>query len=302
MNRRSFLHAMTVAGLSPIVSSAANIFPSEGQPQTLRVRKAVLVSMLPSDLSYRDRFALAHEAGFDVIELQTIARAEEAAEIREAAEKVGLRIHSVMNADHWRYPLSSSDRAVVDRSVAGMETSLRNAALWGADAVLLVPAVVDQTTSYHDAWTRSQEVIRRRLLPLAQELKVIVAVEEVWNKFLLSPLEFARYIDEFDSPSLKAYFDVGNVVFYGYPQDWIRTLGPRIAKVHLKDFLLDRPNGRFTWRNIGEGEIDWPAVHDAFADVRYNGYVTTEIAGGDAAYLKDVARRVDRFLAGRKPV
>ena len=91
--------------------------------------------------------------------------------------------------------------------------------------MLLVPAVVDATTSYRDAWTRSQQVIRERLLPLARELKVVVAVEEVWNKFLLSPLEFARYVDEFDSPWLKAYFDVGNVVFYGYPQDWIRALG-----------------------------------------------------------------------------
>ena len=131
----------------------------------------------------------------------------EAADIRDAARTAGLRIHSVMNMDHWRFPLSSSDRDVVNRSVAGMETSLRNAALWGADAVLLVPAVVDATTSYQDAWTRSQRVIRERLLPLARELKVIVAVEEVWNKFLLSPLEFARYVDELDSPWLKAYFD-----------------------------------------------------------------------------------------------
>ena len=96
-------------------------------------------------------------------------------------------------------------------------------------------------------------MIRERLLPLARELKVIVAVEEVWNKFLLSPLEFARYVDELESPWLKAYFDVGNVVFYGYPQDWIRTLGPRIAKVHLKDFQLDRPNGRFAWTQPRRG-------------------------------------------------
>ncbi len=166
---------------------------------------------------------------------------------------------------------------------------------------LLVPAVVDQTTSYRDAWTRSQQVIRERLLPLARELKVIVAVEEVWNKFLLSPLEFARYVDELDSPWLKVYFDVGNVVFYGYPQDWIRSLGPRIAKVHLKDFRLDRPNGRFAWTNIGDGDIDWLEVRRAFDAVGYRGYCTTEVAGGDAAYLKDLAGRVDRFLAGQKP-
>jgi hexulose-6-phosphate isomerase len=257
--------------------------------------------MLPKDRSYAERFAMAREAGFDAIEMQTIAREEEASEIKDAAQKAGLRIHSVMNADHWRFPLSSADINTVSRSVSGMETSLRNAALWGADAVLLVPAVVDATTSYRDAWTRSRQVIKTRLLPLAQELKVVIAVEEVWNKFLLSPIEFARYVDELDSPWLKAYFDVGNVVFYGFPQDWIRTLGSRIAKVHLKDFQLDRQNGRFAFRNIGEGDIDWAAVQRAFGDIGYRGYMTTEVSGGDAAYLKDLAQRVDRFLGGQKP-
>jgi L-ribulose-5-phosphate 3-epimerase len=306
MDRRAFLHSVAAAALSPQLQPRAGSPAPSGQPAPAGGRKAVLVSMLPGGqpggLGYAERFALARDAGFDAIEMQTISRDEEAAEIREASEKTGLRIHSVMNADHWRFPLSSSDRDVVNRSVSGMETSLRNAALWRADTVLLVPAVVDAGTSYRDAWTRSQEVIRSRVLPLAQQLKVIVAVEEVWNKFLLSPLEFTRYVDEFDSPWVKAYFDVGNVVFYGYPQDWIRTLAARIVKVHLKDFQLDRPNGRFTWRNIGDGEIDWPAVHRAFADVGYRGYVTTEVAAGDAAYLKDLATRVDRFLAGQKPV
>jgi L-ribulose-5-phosphate 3-epimerase len=257
--------------------------------------------MLPKDLSYAERFALAREAGFDAVEMQTTSGSDEVAQIREASAKTGLRVHSVMNADHWRFPISAADRDVVNRSVAGMETSLHNAAAWGADTVLLVPAVVDATTSYHDAWTRSQKVIRERLLPLAKELNVIIAVEEVWNKFLLSPIEFARYVDEIDSPWLKAYFDVGNVVFYGYPQDWIRALGARIAKVHLKDFQLDRPNGRFAWKNLGEGDIDWLAVHRAFADVGYRGAFTTELSAGDAVYLKDVAARVDRFLAGQKP-
>lgn len=101
---------------------------------------------------------------------------------------------------------------------------------------------------------------------------------------------------EFESPFVRAYFDVGNVVFYGYPQDWIRTLGARIARVHLKDFQLDRPNGRFAWKNLGEGDVDWPAVSAALADVGYRGYVTTEVPGGDAAYLRDLAGRIDRLL------
>ncbi|HKB14040.1 MAG TPA: TIM barrel protein [Vicinamibacterales bacterium] len=292
MHRRAFLQLLAAAASPPLRQPA---------PPPRTGRKAVLISMLPASLPYAERFALARRAGFDAVEMQTVANGDEAGEIGEASTRAGVPIHSVMNADHWRFPLSSADRAVVERSVAGMEASLRNAALWGAAAVLLVPAVVDPATSYGDAWRRSQRVIRERLLPMATDLKVIIAVEEVWNKFLLSPLEFARYVDELDSAWVKAYFDVGNVVFYGYPQDWIRALGPRIAKVHLKDFQLDRANGRFAWKNLGDGDVDWPAVRRAFDDVDYRGVFTTELASGDATYLTDVASRVDRFLAGQKP-
>jgi hexulose-6-phosphate isomerase len=299
-DRRAFLKsvaaAVAVGGVRPSLSRRPLQSAAPG------IRKSTLISMLPRTMSYAERFALAKESGFEAIEMQTVTKDEEAAEIRDAAKQAGLRIHSVMNSDHWRLPLSSSDPAVVSGSVKGMETSLRNAVLWGADTVLLVPAVVDATTSYQDAWTRSQRVIRERLLPMARDMKVSIAVEEVWNKFLLSPIEFARYVDDFASPYLKAYFDVGNVVLYAFPQDWIRTLGARIVKIHLKDFNFDRRNGRFTWKNLGEGDIDWPEVRRALADIKYSGYVTTELSGGDAAYLKDVSARVDRFLAGEKPV
>ena len=286
------------AGAAPLAAARQ----PAGAAAAPTLRKAVLVSMLPEELPWPERFALVRRAGFEAIEMQTVTDEAEAERIAEASRQTGLRIHSVMNADHWRYPLSSADRAVVDRSVSGMATSLRNARLWGADVVLLVPAVVDAATPYRDAWIRSQAVIRDRLLPLAAELKVVIAVEEVWNKFLLSPLEFTRYVDDFDSPWLKAYFDVGNVVFHGYPQDWIRTLGRRIVRLHLKDFHLDRPNGRFYWRNLGEGDVDWIEVRRALDEIGFSGYATTELAGGDEAYLRDVSGRVDRFVAGRPPV
>ena len=295
IDRRGFLE--TTAALSALAALRPRVAAAAGNP-----KKAVLISMLPKERSYRERFQMAVDVGFAGIEMQTVTDAAEAAEIKEASDRTGLKVHSVMNADHWEYPLSSDDPVVVAKSVAGMETSLRNAKLWGAGAVLLVPAVVNPQTSYRDAWTRSQKVIRERLLLLAEELKVIVAVEEVWNKFLLSPLEFARYVDEFDSPWLKAYFDVGNVLFYGYPQDWIRTLGPRIVRIHLKDFQVDRSKGRFDWKNLGEGDLDWVEVRKALSEIGYDGWVTTEIDGGDAVYLKDVVGRVDRFLADGKPV
>jgi hexulose-6-phosphate isomerase len=307
-DRRTFLKLLAAAAATTASPASAQTSPpGSSTPAAGGIRKSTLISMLPRDRPYTERFTVAREAGFEAVEMRTVTSPDEAAEIRDAAQKSGLKIHSVMNEDHWRLPLSSGDRTVVDGSVKGMETSLRNAKLWGADAVLLVPAVVDAQTSYKDAWTRSQAVIRERLLPLATELKVVIAVEEVWNKFLLSPLEFARYVDEFESPWVRAYFDVGNVVFYAFPQDWIRTLGSRTVKVHLKDFKLDRENGRFTWTNLGEGDIDWPEVRKAFAEVKYSGYVTTELSGppkggSHAEYLKDVATRVDRILAGEKPV
>jgi len=294
IDRRAFLESAAALGamaaLRPRTAGAAG-----------GMRKAVYISMLPKELPYPQRFQLAKDVGFEGIEIGTITDPAVAAEIKEASAKTGLVIHSVMNADHWKYPLSSADPEVVAKSVAGMETSLRNAKLWGADTVLLVPAVVNPETSYKDAWTRSQRVVKERILPLAGELKVVIGMEEVWNKFLLSPLEMASYVDEFASPWVKAYLDVGNMLFYGYPQDWARTLGKRIQRVHIKDFKVDRGKGQFFWKNIGEGDVDWPEVRKALGEVGYDGWVTTEIEGGDAAYLKDVVARFDRFLAGQKP-
>jgi hexulose-6-phosphate isomerase len=249
--------------------------------------------MLPEKLSYGDRFKLARDVGFEVVQVPTEPDAGKAEEIKKAADTAGIRIDSVMNMDHWKYPLSSSDRSAVEKSLAGMRTSLHNAKLWGADVVLLVPAVVDAKTSYHDAWARSQKEIRS-LIPLAEELKVVIGIEEVWNKFLLSPLEMAKYIDEFQSPRIKAWFDVGNVVLYGYPQDWIHTLGKRIVKVHLKDFK--RKEDGYAWVNLGDGDVDWGAVRQAFADVGYSGSVIAELEGGNESYLRDVSGRIDRLL------
>jgi len=300
-SRREFLKssAATVcaAGLSTgalgRTHSAAKSDARLEPPSPLAIKKGLVFDMLPEKLSYGDRFKLARDVGFEVVQVPTEPDAGKAEEIKKAADTAGIRIDSVMNMDHWKYPLSSSDRSAVEKSLAGMRTSLHNAKLWGADVVLLVPAVVDAKTSYHDAWARSQKEIRS-LIPLAEELKVVIGIEEVWNKFLLSPLEMAKYIDEFQSPRIKAWFDVGNVVLYGYPQDWIHTLGKRIVKVHLKDFK--RKEDGYSWVNLGDGDVDWGAVRQAFADVGYSGSVIAELEGGDESYLRDVSGRIDRLL------
>ena len=202
-------------GLQPGITGT----PSPAQPAAagpLPIKKGVLLGMLPKNLSYADRFKLARDVGFEAVQAYTTPKESEAEEIKKAADSAGIRIDSVMNEGHWEWPLSSSDPAVVEKSLNAMRTSLHNAKLWGCYSVLLVPAVVNPQTSYRDAWTRSQKQIRK-LIPLAEELKIVIALEEVWNKFLLSPLEFAKYVDEFASPWVKVWFDVGNIVFYGYP-------------------------------------------------------------------------------------
>jgi L-ribulose-5-phosphate 3-epimerase len=308
-SRREFLKTSVAATCSAGLSSnalaeflaaapaapapSATHFPAAAEHLTLK--KGVVFDMLPGTLSYADRFELARDVGFEVVQAPTTPDEHQAEEIKKAADNSKIRIDSVMNMDHWKYPLSSSDPRVVEKSLAGMRTSLQNAKLWGSDAVLLVPAVVNPQTPYREAWTRSQKEIRK-LIPLAEELKVVIAIEEVWNKFLLSPLEMASYIGEFQSQWIKVWFDIGNVVLYGYPQDWIRTLGKSIVKVHLKDFK--RKEDGYAWVNLGDGDVDWAAVRQAFADTGYSGSVIAELKGGDETYLRDVSSRIDRLLLG----
>jgi hexulose-6-phosphate isomerase len=294
-SRREFLKASVAAAWAAGIPASLAAAPAPAPKG--RLIKGLVIGMLPEKLSYAERFKMAAEAGFEAVEAYTTEDQRVAEEIKKAAEDAKIKILSVMNQAHWEFPLSSDDPAVIKKSLDGMKTSLHNAKLWGANAVLLVPAVVNAKTRYNDAWQRSQQHIRE-LISLAQELKVVIAVEEVWNKFLLSPREFAQYVDSFQSPWVKAYFDVGNVVLFGYPQDWIRTLGKRIVKVHLKDFKMGKGWSPVTAQfvNLGEGDVDWPEVRKALAEVGYSGTVTAELDEGDLAYLTDVSKRIDRLL------
>ncbi len=240
----------------------------------------------------KEELTLAKKCGFEGIELSgPMSDLVAARELGEQAKQEGVPIHSIVNG--WGGPLSDPRPENVDKGIASMETSLKCAKAVGANAVLLVPAVVNEEVGYGEAWERSQKNVRR-LLPLAKELQVIIAVENVWNKFLLSPLEFAKYVDEFDDPWLKAYIDVGNMIQFGYAQDWLRTVGKRIVKIHLKDFK--RKTNSFT-PNLLEGDVNWPQVRKALEEISYQGYLTPEIGGGDEAYLTDVVQRIDKIIA-----
>jgi hexulose-6-phosphate isomerase len=290
MDRREFFQrsAITAAAVAAVGSGARAVAQETKPPKPFP--KAVITNMLPKELSDADKFKLAKDCGFDAVEAPPVDDLGLAAKQGEQARAAGIRIHSVIYGG-WGPSLSDPDPAVQEKARANVEKALHCAKAMGADDILLVPAVVKANVRYVEAWERSQKHIKL-LIPVAEELKIIIAVEEVWNDFLMSPMEFARYVDEFNSPWVRSYFDVGNVVAFGYPQDWIRTLGNRIVRVHLKDFKRKERE----WVNLGEGSIEWPEVRKAFDEVGYSGYVTAELDGGDKAYFTDLAQRIGKLL------
>jgi L-ribulose-5-phosphate 3-epimerase len=290
MKRRNFLKYTAAATVGTDLLRL--LTPARCAQEGAKLKKALQLGMLPSKLANLEKFKLARKCGFEGIEASPMGDLQAATELGKLARQASVPIHSIVYGG-WHAPFSDPNPEVIKKGLRGMETALRSAEAMGADTVLLVPAVVTENVSYADAYKRSQEHIRK-LLPLAEEMRVVIAVENVWNKFLLSPLEFARYVDEFDSPWLKAYFDVGNVIIFGFAQDWIRTLGKRIVKIHLKDF---KRRG-YQWTNLLDGDVNWPQVIRALGEVGYRGYLTTELSGGDEAYLTDLSKRIDRILAG----
>ncbi len=295
MDRRTFLQrsALGVAGLGLMSKAFSATEVVEYKP----FRNAVQYGHLPATLPEEEKFALVKTLGFDGVEMGPMSDLAAAKQRGAVARALGTPVHSIIYGG-WGAPMSHPDSSVVAKGKAEIEMALRTAQAVGADTVLLVPAVVNENVRYEEAWKRSQENIRP-LLPLAEELGVVIAVENVWNKFLLSPLEFAQYVDEFDSPWLQAYFDIGNVVIFGYPEDWIRTLGKRIHRVHVKDF---KRKG-FQWSKLPyEGDVNWAAVRMALAEVGYEGWVTEEFPKGDEAYMKELAQRMTCFGRGRSAI
>jgi L-ribulose-5-phosphate 3-epimerase len=238
------------------------------------------------------QFQLLKDAGFEGVELIS-PNSLDRDEVLRARDETGIVIHGVSGSRHWKDTLSDPDPQVVARGMAAVRQEMSDCKAYGGDTVLLVPAVVNKEVSYREAYARSQANIRK-LLPDAERHGVRIAIEEVWNKFLLSPLEFSRYIDDFESPWVVAYFDVGNVVEFGYPEEWIRELGKRIKKIHIKEYAKPK---RFSYK-LGEegGEVDWPAVRKALLEIGYEGWITAEVPHGDLEAMKDIVRRMDKIL------
>ncbi len=214
-----------------------------------------------------------------IVSLESSSREIEA--IRKKAEEIDIGLQTLATGLSWSYSPSSPDDTVRRKAAANTRKTLEIAADLGCETILCIPGVVSapflpdlRPVDYqqvHDSAVRSLE----ELLPEAERLEVQIGIENVWNRFLLDPVSMCRFIDHFSSNYIKSYFDVGNVMLYGHPEDWIRTLGPRIAAVHMKDFR----------RNVGTldgfvdllaGDVDFSSVMKAFTKIGYNGPYTVE--------------------------
>jgi hexulose-6-phosphate isomerase len=203
-------------------------------------------------------------------------------DILRHAERVGVQVASVASGLYWDYALASDSPADREQAVAALERMVRITADLRCRTLLTIPGAVDvffkpdaPVIAYDAVWERATAGLRR-VLPLAEELGVTLGIENVWNRFLLSPLEMVRFIDQFASPSLGAYFDVANVLPFGYPEQWLRLLGPRVAGVHFKDYR--RAVGTVEgFVDLLEGDVDWPAVVAALAEIGYDGPVVAEM-------------------------
>jgi L-ribulose-5-phosphate 3-epimerase len=301
MNRRAFMGAGISAAAVGI--AASNLMGAEGQqPKTeKRFRKTLKFGMVTKkgangeDLSVEQRLQIAKDAGFESVEPDTIFESAAVAEYKAASVKVGMPIDGIICSTHWSHPLSDPDTKIVDHCMNGMRVSLLNAKDLGGTMVLLVPAVVKPGVRYSEAWERSVPRVKE-LAKDAEKLDIVIGIENVWNKFLLSPLEAKRYIEEIDSEYVKFWFDTGNVLLFGYPQDWIRTLGPLIARMDVKDFKTDTKE----FVPLREGSTDWPEVRRAMDEIKYSGYLAAEVQGGDLAYLTDkVSKPMDLIIEGK---
>ena len=248
--------------------------------------------------SFTDRtpevcFALAKKYGFDGVEvgigyegpLRYDSTPEEIAEYKRKGESCGLAFYSLVCDDCWQYSLTADDPAERGAAKQMVRRQIEVAALLGCETVLVLPGMVQglgdagPVVDYEVAYHRAADALRE-LAPFAEAHGVVIGLENVWNKFLLSPLEVRGLIDSIGSAYVKAYFDVGNVLRSGFPEQWIGILGSRISKVHFKDFR--RSVGTLDgFIDILDGDVDYPAVMAALRGIGYDGWVTAEVFATD---------------------
>lgn len=292
LNRRAFLRCAGF-GLTTVGLGVALPRTLLAAPSMRSLKKAVKYGMIQvPQASIEDKLNLVKELGFQGVEMDSPSDVN-FAEAAQASKNTGVKIHGIIDSKHWQIRLSDPDPAVRARGLEILKQALKDAHKVGANTVLLVPGKVTNpnTENYDQCYSRSQAEIRKAI-PLAEELKVKIAIEVVWNDFITTPQQFVQYIDDFKNPIVGGYFDCSNMVKYGAPSaDWIRALGNRMLKFDFKGYSRTKQ-----WVPIGEGDEDWPAILRALDDIEYHGWATAEVGGGGREHLQDVAAQMNKVL------
>jgi len=299
MNRKKFIKtSLGITGAGIMVPNAFAVNSDTlGRKQT-PIKKSLKFGMLKEEISIEEKFRMLKDLGFDGVEMDSPNELNNA-EIIAARDKTGLEIPGVINSVHWKSPMSHPDEKVRKECFDSMVTALRDCKEYGGTTVLLVPGVVNADISYEDAYLRSQQEIRK-LLPYAEETGVKIAIENVWNNFLISPLEAARYLDEINSPMVGWYFDVGNIIRYGWPEHWISALNRRILKLDIKEYSREKQRNEGVWKGfeveLTEGDCNWPVVNQALEKIGYSGWASAEVPGGDRKRIEQISRLMDKIF------
>ena len=276
------------------------------------MKKGINIWSFKAGMTIAECMAMAKDAGFDGIELSLDEEGElslnstekDVLRIKEMAENEGIEIASLASGLYWSYPVTSSDPAIRQKSKDIVRKQLEFAALLGTDGILVVPGVVaglspdSEVVQYDVAYERALEAFTE-LKEDAEAHKVSICLENVWNKFLLSPMEMRDFVDKIDSPYVGVYFDVGNVIYTGYPEHWIRILGKRRKKVHFKDFR--RSVGTLDgFVDLLAGDVNFPEVVKALEEVGYDDYVTAEMIPNYTHYTNQIiyntSKSMDKIL------
>jgi L-ribulose-5-phosphate 3-epimerase len=316
MNKRDFIKsAAAIAGATAVAPLAAAISPAKivtGSPelssamaddkpeQKVILKKSLGLGMIKEELSLADKFKLVWDLGFDGVELNSPVDFP-LSEIINAKAKSGIELPTVVNKDHWSVPLSDPNPDVRKKCIDSVAKSLQEVKALGGDTVLVVPGVVNEKVPYEQAYITSQNSIRE-LIPYAEKTGMQIALENVWNNFLLSPVEAKRFVDEINHPLVGWYFDVGNVLRYGWPEHWIRTLNRRIMKLHIKEFSRELMNTKGLWEGFNvdllKGDNNWPVVMKAISEINHQGgWLTAEVPGGDRNHLKQISTQMDEIIS-----
>jgi hexulose-6-phosphate isomerase len=297
LHRRDFFRLAGAAGVTALAPVSAM---AESPAKKRSIKKAVMYATIGFPGPVLEKFKALKAAGFDGVEPMSHMNQDE---VVRALEATGLTAASVCCNTHWARPLSDPDERVRRDGREGIQRALQDAKRYGATSVLLVPGVVNKDVGYDDCFKRSVAEIKL-VLPVAKDLGVKIAVENVWNNFITKPEQAVAFLDAIDSPMVGWHFDIGNVGRYGSAENWIPVLGKRILKLHIKEFnTKDLPPGNLG-KGFGvkllEGTNNWPAIMKALDAAGYEGWGISEQPGAqskDAAALKDLAERMDKIFA-----